>query len=449
MKIAYTLLMLLLASNYAFGQSRLVGVEKYICFGNSYALVDSNALAYKAGNTTNGSAQDYLDDKLQYDTLRSFMGTSPGLVAREYDAASRLVKEIVRATTTPVITDQQIETFAYDAAGHVVQHHLTRKNVNGIWDTISYRLYTYDATGNMLTKIRWYTSSNPLSGLDSTRYFYNGNQLLSALRYSWIPIKNITDSTSRHIYHYDAQGRLDTVQENGSAGGGPVWGHVQRSVYVYGVNHVMQTDETANMSSTGGPWQNLARYETFYDAQNNMTAKYYWQWYPFQNHWGHQQTDTVEKLSTSPLITRYLAKHNSAAGFVNSKATTWIADAMGRWVSWADSTWDAPSQKWIIITNDEKMVFHYSRPTHVSNAAQAVQANIYPNPASYYINIELAAPAQSYTIAVYTIAGQLAMQQQGTGARHTLPIAHLDAGNYMLSVTTKEGVVTKPFVVLR
>ncbi len=78
--------------------------------------------------------------------------------------------------------------------------------------------------------------------------------------------------------------------------------------------------------------------------------------------------------------------------------------------------------------------------------ADAIAVNIYPNPASRYLNIESAETLQD--IVVFNAIGQQVIVRNVSGDRASLDLGSLAAGNYTLRITSANGEqVTRKFIV--
>ena len=77
---------------------------------------------------------------------------------------------------------------------------------------------------------------------------------------------------------------------------------------------------------------------------------------------------------------------------------------------------------------------------------EAVEMNIYPNPATRYLNIESAEGLKE--VVIYNAIGQQVIVSSLDGTRSTLDLGTLSSGNYTMRITAANGEqVTRKFIV--
>ncbi len=92
---------------------------------------------------------------------------------------------------------------------------------------------------------------------------------------------------------------------------------------------------------------------------------------------------------------------------------------------------------------DDDGNFTYSKTIEIYNRTETTQ-NLFPNPASDYLNIKL--PANSQAINIYTTTG-IKLQSTSTAGFYNinLPLKSLPRGNYLLEILTRNNKIVKTF----
>ena len=83
----------------------------------------------------------------------------------------------------------------------------------------------------------------------------------------------------------------------------------------------------------------------------------------------------------------------------------------------------------------QKTFYSYNEISLVKNQDQNDYINIYPNPATDFINIQVNEPDNSY-LQIYSLAGQLILQKIILNVNTRVNTNNLKPGNYLLKVNT-------------
>lgn len=94
-------------------------------------------------------------------------------------------------------------------------------------------------------------------------------------------------------------------------------------------------------------------------------------------------------------------------------------------------------------------IYEFAQVSSLRDAPGQMVWRLYPNPVRDLLTIELDDPVQVDRISLFTVTGQVVVQQRGGGrsAKTQLDVAHLAAGYYVLELRTDSGVVTRAVVV--
>lgn len=97
------------------------------------------------------------------------------------------------------------------------------------------------------------------------------------------------------------------------------------------------------------------------------------------------------------------------------------------------------------VTSNRTLTANFQDVTAVNSQVQRPVINAYPNPARNILVVESAKTIQ--TIAVFDTSRRQLTFVTANGTRHELDTSSLEAGIYLLRVTTANGVATTPFVI--
>ena len=87
-----------------------------------------------------------------------------------------------------------------------------------------------------------------------------------------------------------------------------------------------------------------------------------------------------------------------------------------------------------------------SDPVSVANV-EKTSVNVYPNPASNFINVE--ASSNISNVEIYTISGQKVGDFTANGTQTVISTSNLSNGMYMMRINTENGVINNKFSVVR
>lgn len=89
-------------------------------------------------------------------------------------------------------------------------------------------------------------------------------------------------------------------------------------------------------------------------------------------------------------------------------------------------------------------------PLTVTNIVEENSIEVFPNPASDYINIRTAGTIVKQLMIINSVGAVVSAISDASGKpEHRINIAHLPAGNYILRATTENGVMNKQFNIIR
>ncbi len=83
------------------------------------------------------------------------------------------------------------------------------------------------------------------------------------------------------------------------------------------------------------------------------------------------------------------------------------------------------------------------------NKKQNIEVSMYPNPANNYVTVKADNNNQPYTITITNILGNIVSTKNNVQFADTIDIQNLAAGNYFVTLTNKQFLVTKKLIIIK
>ena len=466
MKKSYTLLLAVLSSAALQAQTRIVSLHIATYDGTQYKTFDSVNINYNTGNSNHGGPNDYSLGYLKYnEDIRTRPNPSTGALytshirSFEYDAnwnKTKYTRQIPNPPYTGALTNDYQERYFYDANGYETSRVGFKWNTfTTVWDTTNRETRAYDANNNLLSlNTELYYSPNGFRGNLLRHYTYDANNNMTEyIVESWVVANTAYDTFSRQINHYNANQEMDTTYYEMFNRTTRMWEPSSKVYYVYTNGAI---SEYMHMFWVNGQYENRYLTLTTINSTNNMIVNEYKTWDLNTNAWLNATKDSTYDIGSNPRVNETI--YYSWSPSRNLYDTTWRVrtsyNADDYPTVGVRNTWDAANGQWYINNNDDSTVWRYEGNT--SNSVNGIGNNaptlkLYPNPANgSHITLQVSTTG-AYTIAIYSLQGALMAQQYvADGAQQkTIPVAHLASGQYILSITSKEGRASRIFSVTR
>lgn len=466
MKKSHTLLLAILSSAALQAQTRIVSIHTATYDGTQYKTYDSVNINYNTGNSNHGGPYDYALGYLKYDeNTRVRPNPSTGVLYTseqknfEYDAGWNKTKytlQIPYPTNTDPLTNSYQERYFYNTNSYETSRVGFKWNTfTSVWDTTNRETRAYDANNNILTlNTELYYSPNGFRGNLLRHYTYDANNNMTEyIAETWVVANVAYDTFSRQTNHYNANQEMDTTYFDNFNRTTRMWEPSSRAYYVFTNGYI---SENIHQFWVNGQWENRYLTLTNIDNATNMIANEYKNWDVNNSVWVNTTKDSTYDIGSNPRVNETI--------FYTWNTNTNIYDTTSRVVTSYNAddyptvgvrnTWDAANSQWVINNNDDSTVWRYEGNT--GNSVNGIGNNaptlkLYPNPTNGN-NITLqVSTTGAYTIAIYSLQGNLMAQQYvADGAQQkTIPVAHLASGQYILSITSKEGRASLIFSVTK
>jgi hypothetical protein len=349
------------------------------------------------------------------------------------------------------------EVFTFDAKQKNIQFVTFEWNDSlNIWNYDDKADYTYNAAGKRTQSIysEWDMDNNTWVGYEKEETFYdaNGKDTLDKL-YSPGESKGSWNYTSKTRYFYDANGR-DTLQTNYSrpmdngtyldfeVNGKTVFMYDDKgrdtltlsyqkgenSDWEYNTKDEYAYDENGNLTEHTycywdySRWVNNEKDEYTYDTRGNLTDEIYTYWDMNSSQWVPDEKDgyiydmnyTFQDLIL-PLFEDIDEDINTLFGHKLTKVTI--------------DSWEEDSARWI---SGAYAMFYYSAqsPNAVINPKSPLGIQIFPNPASDYILVQMKNNRDKGYYEIFNLLGKKVLSGNFTNGKK-IPLQSLKSGIYM------------------
>jgi YD repeat-containing protein len=354
-----------------------------------------------------------------------------------------------------------------------------------IWIGSSREEYKYDSKGNNVQACNYYRHDNKWKGLLKIINFYNSDgKILKANSFEWNEqINTWSDEFYTEEYKYDSIGNL--IEEIRPSGVITLKFEYTYDDYGYRLQKITYRRDVNN-----NQWKKNLKNEYIYDSNYNIIKDIYYQWNESDDQWEKNRIDNFifddndnlleqsgifySQLENKwlPIIEKVLNSYDTKGNLTRTisfrrKGRTeelvpiykdefefddklYITDFIlpyifldflkgnfinqiveGTSYSWEESTsfW-LPSEKVKVYYSERNMTFLNERPEMLFN--------IYPNPATEYINIENRQNFSDTNISLISITGEL-ITKRIMNEKVTISVSDIPAGLYLLKIDSNDG----------
>jgi hypothetical protein len=330
-------------------------------------------------------------------------------------------------------------TTTYDSAGRIIEY-MHEIISNYVTIATSFTLFEYDIHGNITKQ-----TTIDIAGTRSEEFYqwtYVGNQPISVLTSDTISPRSL------QRYSYNSAGEVDTIFfDDMHPTNGPTT--ISRRIFLW---HAFSQARPAYIKTE------------VLDPQTGT--------FKFKNEWmlSYYANDTLKSaaqnvLSDNNLVVPAKRRYFDTDGFISIDSIFYYNQAQ---LDTANST--ITQHTWTINQGQRLQVDQTARTftgqmrnpirylfgqtaTSASAQTQRLDLQVYPNPASERLFLQLAGAGQGQlSVEIFDQAGRLRMQmsgQQGPAPLEMQLSSQLENGSYLCKVTTKEGIAIKKIVIMR
>lgn len=295
--------------------------------------------------------------------------------------------------------------YTYNANVQLIEQ--LNQSENGGWEDTGRYLYTYDGNGNLATSVHQFKSGNMWVNANKLEYTYDGNgNQIQAISQVWDSNNSLWVNSSKGVYTYNNGILTEELYESWDDQIS-MWLTDGKVLSTYDGSGLLVT-KTSQLWENGG-WRNQSKREYTYNNDGNLVKEEVSNWDTNNNAW-----ILVGKIETI---------YNNDDLPYQETAQSWVTNAWQN-VSRHTYTYDVPQS---------------------TEELGAERLNVYPNPASDMITINLDENTQS-TAMIYSADGRIVASHVFAGKVNRVPLNQLPTGSYFLQLTQGGKVYSSSFV---
>lgn len=426
----YTLLLLLMLFtiiSYSQPKKRVLSYSWYRNTGTNYNLVDSTIYTYSNGRGSSLSPAENLfffndhygiDATVQCDTAKNYLDSGNGLqkhtavYARYNNAHKRMSFEYWYATTANLLQPSEKWEAVRDANGNVIKQDYYLSVPVNQWGLYQEMGYIYDSLGRLIVD----SSTGDFYFFEKNVHIYDTRGLLSSKIHLGSRTVGLYDTTQRLTYEYDSGGVLKAITQWQCTNNNWVQGYTDSFGYdaMGRCNFKSTIDRTANSK----PYSKEER--QFLDTTGNPTIIQFYTWNSSTEKWENHR-ENILSYDADNLLTRM-----ESYDYVQGKRDTnpfWIHNIYYETYYNVD------------ITNPD---------TKEGNIF------VYPNPANDYVYLKLNTPGKKGKVQLTDMFGGVVLttNYNANMQQVKIDVAHLPAGNYIISYNDGMGTAHQQIVTL-
>ncbi|HRP88769.1 MAG TPA: T9SS type A sorting domain-containing protein [Edaphocola sp.] len=335
----------------------------------------------------------------------------------DYDAQGKIIKKTSIDWISGAWENKSKEVSQYDAQGNLTEFS-SYDWVSGAWNNDRKYIYEYDANKNCTSSIYLIGSGSNWDNSEKTIITYNSNN--KATNQLFLDWNSSTWEPDRQIViSYNGNNTVHSILTQDYTGGN--WEDNEKFTYTYNGN---KKKDLTYEEYDGTVWNKNYKMNYYY-TNNNMDTLIGQGWDNGGSSWKNDK--------------RYILEYNS-----NNLATTLTNDF-----------WQV-GDYWDKTTSSSKYYFFYESfsGTGINQVQLLSRFNIYPNPASEYLNIEIdwKQPKGNATLTITDITGKTHHNQtikQSLQSKDKIDISNLPSGIYNLTISTNEANISKQFQIMK
>ncbi len=402
-----------------------------------------------------------------------------------FDANDSILQHIYykwNSTLNYLIKDYK-QDYYYDSTNHCyMEKGYSWDYIHQKWNLNGRTLRFYDSLNqlNRFENYSWYSSTNTWQAYEQFRYQYNSNGLLSQkIQASGFNINTTWEDEYRRDYVYNSGAKIDTVfiykydslisnwrflnitvntydsigniinsigQLKDSLGN---FYDVSRYFYKYNASNYLTLFSSEYISSITNKWVGWWKYRLYYDANNNVTSHWGFDYDTTNQTWDSLRVysaDFESSLSNQDII---IPRHNHLFnGSMNlDEFYPLMKQSNNALKHYSIYTQDYFSG---VYYQEYYYTFYYSAvDASISNQAIESQITIYPNPAKSILNIEIQNLNNELgIIEIYDIQGRKFYSfSSSTNETIQIDVSQLKSGLYFIKYNSNQQTSISKFVI--
>lgn len=330
--------------------------------------------------------------------------------------------------------------YDFDGTGKLTSA-ITQNWSGTVWENSFRRLYTYNSHNKMTeeTSYYWLNSSSSWKENERTIATYEGSKISSIISQGY---GNGWENDWRYSMIYDGDKLTDYYEDYWDYDLNK-WEKYNKQVYTYNSSNQLTSEKfmfwNENINDYSNDYRVLLEYE---DGKNSRKIYQDWSW----NNWVYTIQESYIYSGNS--ISEIHYAEYDIDQFHDFQRTKYMYNSHGQPIHVSINYYNGTD--WEPSINDFRIHFYYENfsPTALFDASESNGPEIYPNPASDYINVNLQDQHLNH-IKIVDITGKVVFETQSNFSASTvqIPVNHLPNGVYILHLESGNQTGTKKFVV--
>ncbi len=381
-------------------------------------------------------------------------------VRYQYNNGRGSLIDIDRPNFDETLLFDDATTYLYNNFTNTYENRLNRKQV-------------FD-TDNKIASLKYsYWNFNTIAWKDSARYLYKyisgtnkideslfqlwvggtwAHNVPSTLTYSGNFVTSINSVAYSASYNYDANNNVISIIDKVSEHGTGQLENNERKTYSYNNSNMVQTYTLELWDKASSIWTKTKYYEYTYTQSNISESKEYrWDGSNWALHSKHLLTYNTLNDITSEIIMLW-----NGSTYINHTREVYIYNATNLIETITLNSWDAAIGAWKPMSGNTQLSYYYEyyAPTGLESiTSNTTEAILYPVPAVDKLHIQLSQNiSTAATFSIYNANGAVIRQWNdrfSTGNSNPIDVSNLPAGTYLLSVSSRDITLSKPFNIIK
>ncbi len=302
------------------------------------------------------------------------------------------------------------KNYVYNANHKLLE--VTYEKWTGSWADDAKDICTYNASGNILSKLQQSLIGSSWVNTHNSLYTYTGNNLTTALVQFW----NMTSAS---------------------------WTNMSRTTYTYNTGD--QLTDAVNEDWIAGAWQNSTKLTNHIYSGVDLISHEILAWDVTTSTFNPlQKTNFTYNAAHDVTNAAILYWNNATASWGNIMKIDYTYDAHRNKLTEISMIWDAGSATW---KNDTKTLNYYTTGTvGVYEPADRSDIRVYPNPATESITVSIPG-SEASTLIITDLSGKTVLSNEPEKADHlSIDLHALEPGIYFMELKHEQGSVRAKFI---
>lgn len=445
--------------------SRMTSASYYEHDGAKFVPSDSTRYIYSGDRGGDALVTPKSDTTvyMTYSTATMTWGNK-NLLLQTFDAKSNMLSYIVRtwdnATSSWKNSSGNYYTYTTVAGKDLQETAISQNwdNATSSWKNSVKYVFSYNADREIDTVFlqTWDVASTAWKNSKMAEYVYNSSDktLTEIIEYNWNSGASKWDKYRRNFHQYDANlNMVFKTQENWNSGTS-AWVYVKRDLYTYDINKNKKSYTIQNWNAGTTSWDNSDKKLYTYNTSNILISEssQYWDGATsaFTN---SNKSDYSLDGANNVTMELYSTWDKPSISWKQYLRTQYAYNSYNQRTSAIRDRWNSGGF-WEYTVNDYKRNYYYEEYTlGVKEVAIASvgNLNVYPNPASTVVNINMQwAKPQAFEVLITNNMGQLVYRMtEHAQASYTrsIPISELQNGVYHIVLKGEADKITKTILI--